>query len=325
MESKRESVNSLGNNKKIGKFIGNNAIYLFLIILFIVSAAAAYDKFLTALNLSNLIRQYTHYIFIALGMLMVILTGGIDLSIGAIIAFTNCVGAMLLMKYHWSTFPMILGVLGLGSLSGFISGYLVSYRKMAPFIVTLAMMSINKSLAYMFTNARVIDYKSDFLKTLGGGSFLNIGGFELPNQLLVLIPVIVIMYLMMSRTSYGRLIYAIGSNENAAVLSGINTKVIKTSVYVMSGFLAALSAIFILSRLNAATASTGQSLEMDAIAACVIGGASLAGGKGSVMKTVAGVFVLALIGNIMNLLAIPSYPQDAIKGLIIILAVLFQR
>lgn len=313
----------MGKAKNLFGFIKNNITYIFLIVLFLVSSFAS-KNFLTPLNLANLIRQYTPYTLLSLGMLLVILTGGIDLSVGAIVAFTNVIMGMLLMNYGWAEGPAIIVTLFAGTLSGAIAGYLIAYRKLAPFITTLAMMSINQSLAYMLTNAKVINYTAVFIKNIGTGSFLRIGTAEFPNQLLLLIPIIAIVYLVMNRTSYGRLIYAIGSNENAVILSGVNNKAVKMSVYCVCGFLSALSAILTLSRLTVATASLGSGYELDAIAGCVIGGASLAGGKGSVMKTVAGVFVLALIGNIMNLLAIPSYPQDAIKGLIIILAVLFQ-
>ena len=309
--------------KKIFNFAKENITYIFLVLLFVVSSFAS-KNFLTPLNLANLIRQYTPYTLLSLGMLLVILTGGIDLSVGAIVAFTNIITGMLLMDYGWGEGSAIIVTLLAGTVSGAIAGYLIAYRNMAPFIATLAMMSINQSLAYMLTNARVINYTAIFIKKIGTGSFLKIGTAEFPNQLLILIPVIVIIYLVMNKTSYGRLIYAIGSNEKAVILSGVNNRGIKMSVYAVCGFLSAMSAILTLSRLTVATASLGSGYELDAIAGCVIGGASLSGGKGSVLKTVAGVFVLALIGNIMNLLAIPSYPQNAIKGLIIILAVLFQ-
>ena len=304
---------------KVFSFITKNIVYMFFVILIIVFSIASSD-FFTVNNLSNLIRQYTPYTLLSLGLLVVIITGGIDLSVGSIVALTNVVCGMLLMKTGWSTGPAILVSLTVGIVSGAISGFLVSYRKMAPFIVTLAMMSIVKSLSFVLTNALVIKYDDAWIKSLGTGSFLT----YFPNQLLILIPVIVIMWLILNRTSYGRLIYAIGSNEDAVILSGINNKLIKFSVYVLCGFLAAVSAILTLARLNVASAQLGQGYELDAIAGCVIGGAVLSGGKGTVMKTFVGVFVLAMIGNIMNLLAIPSYPQAAIKGAIIILAVLFQ-
>ena len=304
----------------VGRFITKNMVYIFFVVLFITCAIAS-KNFLTVLNLSNLIRQYTTYTMLSLGLLVVIITGGIDLSVGSVVALSNVMCGYLLMDMGWSIGAAIIGAVLVGLVSGAICGYLVAYRKMASFIVTLAMMSIVKSISFVLTNALVIKYQSDWLKALGTQSFLN----YFPNQLFVLIPVVLIMWLILNKTSYGRLIYAIGSNEDAVILSGINSKGIKFSAYIISGVLAAMSAVLTLSRLNVASAQLGEGYELDAIAGCVIGGASLSGGKGTAIKTLVGVFVLAMIGNIMNLLAIPSYPQDAIKGIIIILAVLFQN
>ena len=308
------------NQKKALRFMTRNMVYVFFCVLFIASSVAS-SHFLTVLNISNLIRQYTPYTLLSLGLLMVILTGGIDLSVGSVVALTNSVCGYLLTNLGWSTFAAIIGSLAIGILSGLICGYLVAYRKMAPFIVTLAMMSVVKSLAFVLTNAQVIKYTNPWLKSLGTGSTLS----YFPNQLFVLIPVVIIIWLVLGKTSYGRLVYAIGSNEDTVILSGINSKAIKASVYVISGLFASMSAILTLTRLNVTTANLGQGYELDAIAGCVIGGASLSGGIGTAIKTLVGVFVLAMIGNIMNLLAIPSYPQDAIKGVIIIFAVLFQK
>lgn len=306
-------------------FIGGNVTYIFFILLFIVSSIAS-PAFMTPLNLANLIRQYSPYTLLAVGLLVVIITGGIDLSVGSIVSLTNCVLGLMMVEHGWSEWAAMLLALLIGLTCGAISGYLVSYRRMAPFIVTLAMMSIARSLAYVLTNAQVVNYSSfaPFIKKIGADSFLKIGSVEFPYQLLILIVVVGLVLLILRKTSYGRLIYAIGSNENAVILSGVNNKVIKFSVYCISGLLAALSAILTISRITVCAPSLGSGYELDAIAGCVIGGASLAGGKGSALKTVVGVFVLAMIGNIMNLLAIPSYPQDTIKGIIILLAVLFQ-
>lgn len=155
--------------------------------------------------------------------------------------------------------------------------------------------------------------------------FQGPGVLGMPVQAMIMIILVAILFFVLHGTSYGRIVTAIGSNEEAVRLSGINVSGVKFSVYVLSSVLASLGSILILTRSCVGTGRIGTGYEMDAIAACVIGGASLAGGKGTVLKTVAGVFVLALIGNIMNLLNIPSYPQDIIKGIIIIIAVLFQN
>lgn len=313
----------LKQNSKIIRFIRDNTIYIFFVVMFIVCSFAS-PYFLQPVNVANLIRQNASTIAIALGMLLVVLTGGIDLSIGGIVALTNVVFAMMLTYYEKSLFFACVVTILIGAVAGACSGYLVAYRKMAPFIATLAMMQITQSLSFVISNAAKIKIDNDALNSFGQGVFISLPFLQLPNQIIPLVIMGVIFYLILRYTSFGRLIYAIGSNEKAVVLSGVNSKAIKFFVYVISGICAAISSILVMARLKLATGNIGSGYEMDAIAACVIGGASLSGGKGSAMKTIVGVFVLAFIGNIMNLMGVPAYPQDIIRGLIIIVAVLFQ-
>lgn len=312
------------SGKEIRAFLSENVIYLFFIIMFLVCAVSS-DYFLKSGNLGNMIRQNASTTVMALGMLLVILTGGIDLSIGGVVALTNVVFAMLLTESQLGLGLAILLTLLCGGVCGAISGYLVSFRKMAPFIATLAMMQITRSLAFVITNAAKIKIVSPTLKSFGEGNLFHSDIRILPNQLLLLILVGGLVVCILKFTSYGRLIYAVGSNESAVILSGVSTKGIKFSVYVISGCFAAAASILVMSRLLLATGNLGSGYELDAVAACVIGGASLMGGKGTAGKTIIGVFVLAFIGNIMNLLGVPAYPQDIVKGVIIIVAVLFQN
>lgn len=205
---------------------------------------------------------------------------------------------------------------------GCISGFLVAYRKMAPFIVTLAMMSMIRGAGYLLSKGAPISvgsYSSDIL-VLGSGSVMGI-----PVPAIILLMVFAILYILLRYNIYGRVILAIGSNEEAVRLSGINVNIAKFSVYVISAVLTTLAALLLVGRTGVGTANIGVGLELDAIAAVVIGGASLSGGKGSVLNTLLGVFILSMIGNVMNLLDITAYLQQIIKGIIIIAAVLFQR
>jgi len=313
------------NKKRIKKSLLDNIIVLFFITLFIACIIATED-FLTDFNLTNLLRQYAAPTIMALGMLLVILTGGIDLSIGSIVAVTNVVCAMMIVQSGLSPFLAILGALAVGLLSGIISGYLVAYQRVAPFIATLAMMSIASSFSFILSQGTNIAIRHEGWVAFGKTYlFQGPGVLGLPVQAGIMIIFVIILYLVLKFTSYGRLVTAIGSNEEAVRLSGVRVNAIKFSVYCISGVCAAIGSILILTRSCVGTGRIGSGYELDAIAACVIGGASLSGGRGTVLKTVAGVFVLALIGNIMNLLNIPSYPQDVIKGVIIIAAVLFQN
>lgn len=313
------------DKKFIKQSILNNIIIVFLVILFIACIFATED-FLTDFNLTNLLRQYAAPTIMALGMLMVILTGGIDLSIGSIVAVTNVVCAIMIVQNELPLSVAILTAVGVGLLSGMISGYLIAYQRVAPFIATLAMMSIASSFSFILSEGTNIAIRHEIWVKFGKTYLFQAPGvLGLPVQAAIMILFIIILFLILKFTSYGRLVTAIGSNEEAVRLSGIRVNAVKFSAYCISGVFAAIGSILILTRSCVGTGRIGGGYELDAIAACVIGGASLSGGRGTVLKTVAGVFVLALIGNIMNLLNIPSYPQDVIKGVIIIAAVLFQN
>jgi ribose transport system permease protein len=302
----------------------DNIIVVFLIVLFVACIIATKD-FLTDLNLTNLLRQYAAPTIMALGMLLVILTGGIDLSIGSIVALTNVVCAMMIVKGNTNPLIAIAAAVGVGLASGALSGYLIAYRRVAPFIATLAMMSITSSISFMLSQGTNIAIRNEDWVEFGQKYlFQGPGVLGLPTQAGVMIVIVILVFLLHRFTSYGRLVTAIGSSEEAVRLSGVRVDAVKFSVYCISGVFAAIGSILILTRSCVGTGRIGEGYELDAIAACVIAGASLSGGRGTVLKTVAGVFVLALIGNIMNLLNIPSYPQDVIQGVLIIIAVLFQ-
>src|SRR5512140_1238058 len=305
--------------KEILQFIIKyNTVFIFIVML-VVSAIVS-DVFFTSSNLFNLVRQVTPVGIISMGILLVILTGGIDLSIGSVVAM---VGVMCALFTQSLGLPLaILASLGCGLLVGSFSGYLVSVHKMAPFIATLALMSIVRGLGFIFSKGApvLVSENASSLTDFGSGSFL---GF--PNPAFVLLIVFGITAVLLKYNVFGRIVIAIGSNEEAVRLSGIKVSVYKFSVYAISGGLAALAAIITTARTSVGSPVMGVGMELDVIATVVIGGASLSGGKGSAINTLLGVLILGMIGNIMNLMNIPAYSQQVIKGLIIIFAVLLQR
>ena len=295
-----------------------NTVFIFLIML-VVSAIVS-DVFFTSTNLFNLVRQVTPVGIISMGMLLVILTGGIDLSVGSIVAM---VGVLCALFTQTMPLPLVLITsLACGLLVGSISGYLVSVHKMAPFIATLALMSIVRGLGFIFSKGApiLVGESASALTDFGSGNSLGI-----PNPSLVLALVFAITAVLLRYNVFGRIIIAIGSNEEAVRLSGIKVSAYKFSVYAIAGGLSAVAGIITAARTAVGSPVMGVGMELDVIATVVIGGASLSGGKGSAINTLLGVLILGMIGNIMNLMNIPAYSQQVIKGLIIIFAVLLQR
>lgn len=295
-----------------------NTVFIFLIML--VISAIVSDVFFTPVNLFNIIRQVTPVGIISMGMLLVILTGGIDLSVGSIVAMVG-----VLCAIFTKTMPLPLAIiisLGCGLLAGSLSGYLVSIHKMAPFIATLALMSIVRGLGFIFSKGApvLVSENASALTDFGSGNSLGV-----PNPALILFLIFVITAVLLKYNVFGRIIIAIGSNEEAVRLSGIKVSAYKFSVYVIAGGLSAVAGIITAARTAVGSPVMGVGMELDVIATVVIGGASLSGGKGSAVNTLLGVLILGMIGNIMNLMNIPSYSQQIIKGVIIIIAVLLQR
>lgn len=317
------------NQFSLVSFLVQYNTFIMLAVLVVVSSFLS-EHFLTAQNTFNLLRQLVPLFLVSIGMLLVILTGGIDLSVGSVAAIGGMVVAMAMPAMPFEgVLALILCVLfaiSIGALLGAFNGILVARFNMAPFVVTLAMMTMARGIAYMLTNGQPVRFDRDLstariLKEFGSKGFPFLG---IPWPVVMAFVLIVLFYVLMRRTSYGRMTVATGSNETAVRLAGLPASRYKFLAYTICGGLAALAGIVVTSRTSVGTPITGIALELDAIAACVIGGALLSGGKGTIINTVAGVLVLGLIGNIMNLLSVPAYPQQIIKGAIIILAVLLQ-
>lgn len=311
-------------------FVSNNAVIIF--ILLVVIASCMSSNFLSSRNVMNILRQQVPYVLIGIGAMLTIMTGGIDLSIGATLGVGSVVIALVITKLGVvSVGGLLLAVLLTaltGAVIGLLNGVLVVYFKMAAFIATLAVMTIGQGIAYMSTNGqpiRLVSDESRAVEVLVEFTKSKDPLLGIPTVVYVAVAVILIFCFVIKKTAYGRLLIACGSNEAAVRLSGIHVSFYKTSAYVICGTLSALAGIFVTSRASSATPATvNGGYELDAIAAVVIGGANLEGGKASVVNTVIGILIMAVIGNIMNLMSIAAYPQKVVKGIIIIAAVLLK-
>lgn len=275
--------------------------------------------FLTVTNVLNVIRQSSIFGIMAIGMTFVILTGGIDLSVGSILAVVGAVSAGML-KGGMELLPVVSLALAIGVSCGLANGVLITVGRIAPFVVTLGMMSIARSLTLIYTTGYPISGFAGTFRFIGGGDILGV-----PFPIVLFLLTASIAWVILTQTRMGRYAYAIGGNEETVKLSGINADFYKTTVYVISGITAAISALILTSRLNSAEPMAGQGYELDVIAAVVIGGTSLNGGRGSVWGTLVGALLIGVINNGMNLLGIPPYFQLLVKGFIIIGAVLLDR
>lgn len=291
------------------------------LIILMVFVSILNPTFLQANNLMNLMRQLIINGFIALGMTFVILTGGIDLSVGSTLALTSAIFAGLLQN-GVNTGLAILITVGLGLVLGLINGLLITKGKLAPFIVTLATMTIFRGLTLVYTDGRPIAGPKDnfAFKFLGKGQF-----FGIPFQVILFILAFLLLWIILNKTALGRKIYAVGGNEKASYISGINIDKVKICVYVVSSLMAVLSGLVLTSRLNSAQPTAGAAYEMDAIAAVVLGGTSMTGGSGSLTGTLIGILILGVLNNGLNLLGVSSFYQQIVKGIVILIAVLIDR
>ncbi len=282
----------------------------------VVALWALTPHFLTVSNLLNIAEQATIIAIVAVGMTFVIITAGIDLSVGSVLAFAGVVMASALHQGVPLPVALLVG-LGIGLLCGLVNGLLITIGRLPPFIATLGMMSVARGTALMFTEGRPVSGFSEAFRSLATGEVLYI-----PTPVIIMIAVYAVAHLVLKRTKLGRYTYAIGGNEEAALLSGINVKLYKTMVYGLAGMLAGLAAILLTARLNSAQPIAGMNYELDAIAATVIGGTSLLGGEGTVLGTLIGALIMAVLRNGLNLLGVSSFIQQIVIGSVIIVAVL---
>jgi ribose transport system permease protein len=292
-----------------------------LIVLFVLfgGMTLASNEFLTADNMANLARQVAVFGIIAVGQLLVILTAGIDLSVGSVLGLTGCIAAELLV-HGMGIVPAILLALAAGAAIGVFNGTLVAYGKLPPFIVTLGMLGIARGAVLVLTDATTVQPLPESFGNIANGNFLG-----LPNLLWVFVAVVVVTSFVLRRTVFGRYVYAVGSNPESARLAGVPVTRVLVAVYAIGGLLAAVGGVLFTSRLNAGIPTAGTGYELNAIAACVIGGASLFGAKGGAFGAAAGALIVGVLNNGGNLLAINSFYLQITIGALILIAVAFDQ
>ena len=307
------------NNEKLSKkqFVSTYGSLIGLILLIIIITVLR-PRFISPANLRNVFRNASINGLLAIGMTFVVLTGGIDLSVGAIMGCAGMYSAYFAqsVKGYPAIVAILIGLL-VGLVFGVFNGFCIAYLKVPAFVGTLGSLSIADSLKFLLTDAKPIPNLSDSFKTIGGGSF----GF-IPIPCVIMAVVLIICFTLLYKTRYGRYIYAVGGNLNAAHVSGINTKRIICSVYILTGVLSALAGVIMTARVTSGVTSTGDGYETDAIAAVVIGGTSLAGGKGRLWGTIVGILIMQFLSTGLDMLGVNAYYQMLVKGFVVIGAVM---
>jgi ribose transport system permease protein len=299
--------------------LGREAGGLLVLLVLIAALTVVTETFLTGTNLANLVRQVAVFAVLAVGQLFVILTAGIDLSVGSILALSGAVTAQLLVAGMPVPVATVIGLV-VGLVLGLFNGVLIAYAGIPPFITTLGMLGMARGLVLLITDARTISDLPQSFQTIANGSVLGI-----PNLLVVFVVVGVVASFVLGRTVFGRYVYAVGSNAESARLSGVPVGRVLVSVYAISGLLAALAGVLVASRLGAGIPTAGTGYELQAIAGAVIGGASLSGAKGRALGAILGALIMATLENGGNLLGVdPFYLQIAI-GALILIAVFFDQ
>ncbi|MDF2821294.1 MAG: rbsC [Clostridiales bacterium] len=294
---------------------------LIALILLVFGISILSPEFRTFNNFLSLLRQSSINGLIAFGMTFVILTGAIDLSVGSVLALTTVLCASMITSGVPVGIAMILALL-IGAGLGLVSGLLVTKGRLQPFIATLITMTVYRGLTMIFSNGKPISKlgNSAILKFVGKGNI-----FGIPIPVIILVVIFIIFFIVLNKTTFGRRVYATGSNWKSARLAGVNIRQTKTIAYIISGTMAALSGLILLSRLNSAQPTLGMGYELDAIAAVALGGTSMSGGRGKIFGTFIGVLIIAVLNNGLNIVGVSSYYQDVIKGLVILIAVLSDR
>lgn len=282
-----------------------------------ITLSSISSQFLTFSNWSIIFTQVSINALLAFGVTFVIITGGIDLSIGSVVAVSGVAAALLARQDNYPVVVPVLGGLVVGLLFGLLNGVLVTKSKIAPFIVTLGVMTIGRGLALIISKGRPISNLSESFNFIGGGDILGI-----PFPIIILFVVFIICSIVLKKTIFGRYVYAVGGNQQAAWASGISVNQVKMAVYAICGLLSGLAGILLTSRITTGQPNAGMSFELDAIAAAVIGGSSTSGGVGSIQGTLFGVILIGVLNNGLDLLNVSSYYQQVVMGVIIIGAVL---
>ena len=323
-------MSSMKTKKNVGAILGEYGAFIALALLVLVLSVME-PSFRTPSNLMSLLRQASFNGLIAFGMTLVILSDGIDLSVGSTFALSAIVCAELLMS-GMPAFVAIVLALVVGTLLGVISGLLVTKGRLQPFIATLITMTAYRGVAQIITDGKPISQLANntasgafLFKAMGKGNVLLFETIKIPIPVIILVLAFAAVYFILTKTTFGRRIYATGSNAKCANLVGVNTSNIKIACYALSGFLSALAGLLMISRLDSAQPTLGSGYELDAIAAVALGGTSMSGGRGKITGTIAGVLIIAVLNNGLNIMDVSSYYQQVIKAVVILVAVLSDR
>ncbi len=324
------------SKKNIGALVGEYGAFIALVLLVIVISIVS-PEFRTASNFLNLLRQASFNGLIAFGMTCVILSDGIDLSVGSTFALSAIICAELIVGGVPTGLAMLISLV-VGTALGVISGVLVTKGRLQPFIATLITMTAYRGLSMIITDGKPISRLVASIETEGGQFLFKAVGkgnlefgpatnpwFSIPIPVIILLVALAIFWFVLHKTTFGRKIYATGSNAKCANLVGVNTSKTKIAVYAISGFMAALAGLIMISRLDSAQPTLGDGFELDAIAAVALGGTSMSGGRGKIIGTFAGVLIIAVLNNGLNILGVGSYYQEVIKAIVILVAVLSDR
>jgi ribose transport system permease protein len=294
---------------------------LLALIVVCVGLSVMSPNFLTVSNSFDVMRQVSINAVIAFGMTLSILLGGIDLSVGSILAVSSVVAAMMMKSGHGAALAAGVALLA-GAGMGSLNGVVIAKGSVAPFIATLGTMTLLRGLALVLSNGSPIsDFSSNSFAMLGGGYVARL----IPVPVVVMLVMFAAFWFVLSRTVFGRHVYATGGNAEAATLSGVDTGRIQILVYTLSGAMAALAGVILTSRLDSAQPTAGVGYELDAITAVVLGGTSLAGGRGWIFGTLVGALLIGVLNNGLNLMGMSAFYQQVVKGAVILLAVLLDR
>jgi ribose/xylose/arabinose/galactoside ABC-type transport system permease subunit len=301
-------------------------VIIIVLLQLITNGTNRFPTFISPVNLLNILQQVGVPGIVAVGMTIVMISGGIDLSVGMLASLVSIVTASGISKWHLGVWPSIAAGILTAVVLEAIMGFIISRTKVEPFIITLGGMITFQGIALLLCNSRevIMQGELNFLKAnliQGARDPFNHLNLVIPSYVLIFFVIVLLGGLLLSYTKYGRRIYAVGTNPEAAYLAGINVPNMKLSVYVIMGLLVGIGAVILLARVNTGIITLGQGLEIDAIAMVVIGGTALKGGKGNILGTLIGIFFLGSIGNAMNMLRLPSEVQFVVKGLVVIVAV----
>lgn len=305
---------------RLGDFLSKYAIILILIALIAVFGVAAPKTFITEANIFNILRQVAVVGIVAVGMTVVLLTGGIDLSVGSIIGVA-CVTAAELLLMGMNAVLVVAITLAISVGLGLLNAFFINVAKIPPLITTLAMMTTLRGVAYLITGGMPVFGFDSAILVLGKGELFGV----IPVPVLIMVFFFILGWLFLDKTRYGRYIYGVGGNEEATRLSGISVKKIRYIVFAISGFLSGVAGIVLLARINSGAPKSGQGYEMDVITAVVLGGVSITGGEGKIGFVIIGVLFMGVLSNGMTLLNVQEYVQWVIQGLALIGAVSFDR